>query len=146
MVARSPIHTLIELAERETDTAAKKLGTAIRTAEETEQKMALLQGYRNEYAARFQTGLATGLTAIGYRNFQAFLEKLDTAINGQQEIVLHAQRRVKEERLAWQESERKRMSYNTLASRALTEEQRREARQDQKSTDERAARQASYKR
>jgi flagellar protein FliJ len=146
MVARAPINTLIELAERETDTAAKKLGVAIRNGEETEQKLALLHEYRNEYAARFQAGLSIGLSAIGYRNFQAFLVKLDTAISGQQEIVHHAQMRIKEERLAWQESERKRMSYNTLSKRAQTEEQRREARQDQKITDERAARQTLYRR
>src|SRR4051794_13396628 len=98
MVARAPIDTLIELADRETDAAAKKLGAAIRAGEETEQKLALLNEYRNEYAARFQAGLSNGLSAIGYRNFQAFLEKLDTAISGQQEIVRHAQRRIKEER------------------------------------------------
>lgn len=146
MVARAPINTLIELAERETDAAAKKLGAAIRLGEETEQKLALLHEYRNEYAARFQAGLSTGLSAVGYRNFQAFMEKLDAAISGQQEIVRHAQRRIKDERLAWQESERKRMSYSTLGNRALSEEQRREARRDQKITDERAARQGIYRR
>jgi flagellar protein FliJ len=146
MIARTPITTLIELAERETDAAAKKLGAAIRAGEETEQKLALLHEYRNEYAARFQTGLSTGLSATGYRNFRAFLEKLDTAISGQQEIVRHAQSRIKEQRSAWQESERKRMSYNTLGNRAQTEEQRREARRDQKITDERAARQTLYRR
>jgi flagellar protein FliJ len=146
MIARTPITTLIELAERETDAAAKKLGAAIRAGAETEQKLALLHEYRNEYAVRFQTGLSTGLSATGYRNFRAFLEKLDSAITGQQEVVRHAQNRIKEQRLAWQESERKRMSYNTLGNRAQTEEQRREARRDQKITDERAARQTLYRR
>jgi flagellar FliJ protein len=50
------------------------------------------------------------------------------------------------EKGAWQASERKRMSYDTLANRAMKEEQRRENKKDQKLNDEHAARQGQYKR
>jgi flagellar FliJ protein len=146
MSTPSAINTLVSLASIETDDAARRLGNAIRAGEESERKLALLQQYRDEYAARFQAGMAAGLAASGYRNFQVFLDKLDQAIAGQQQIVRDAARRVGEQRKAWQESERKRKSYGTLADRAEQMEQKKELKRDQKLTDEHAARQAFYKR
>lgn len=146
MATPSAIDTLIELAVRDTDAAAKRLGHAIRACDEVEQKLALLGQYRDDYASRFRESLAIGLSASGYRNFQLFIDKLDAAIASQQLVILDAKRRVLEERSAWQVSERKRMSYGTLASRAVKEEQRKESRRDQKAMDEHAARTNQYKR
>ena len=146
MATYSAINTLIELAVKETDAAAKRLGHAIRSCEEIEQKMSLLLQYRDDYATRFQQSLATGLNAMGYRNFQLFIDKLDAAIASHQLVVLDAKHRIELERSAWQASERKRMSYGTLADRAVKEEQRKEAKRDQKATDEHAARATLYKR
>ena len=146
MATPSAIDTLIELAVRETDDAAKRLGHAIRSCDEVEQKLALLLQYRDDYAIRFKDSLAIGLSATGYRNFQLFIDKLDAAIASQQLVVLDAKRRILEERTSWQNSERKRMSYGTLASRAVKEEQRKDAKRDQKAMDEHAARTNLFKR
>lgn len=146
MATSSALDTLIELATKETDEAAKRLGHCMKAAEETEQKLALLMQYRDDYAARFQQNLSAGLTAMGYRNFQLFMDKLEQAINSQQLVVRDAHVRVERERTAWQASERKRMSYGTLANRALKSKQQAESKRDQKQTDEHAARQFLYKR
>lgn len=146
MATNPALETLIELATNQTDEAAKRLGRAIRACEDTEQKLALLLQYRDDYEARFKTGLSNGISAAGYRNFQLFLDKLDTAIAGQQQIVQDAKRRIVDERGAWQSCERKRMSFDTLATRAQQVEQRKENKRDQKLMDEFATRQANYKR
>lgn len=146
MVTRSPIQTLIELAEKQTGEAAKRLAQAMRASEDAEQKLTMLRGYRDDYNARFGANMASGITPMEYRNFQAFLAKLDTAVNGQQEIVFAAERRITAERGAWQASERKRMSFTVLANRAQKEEQLREAKRDQKAMDEFASRRAFDKR
>jgi flagellar protein FliJ len=146
MAIPSALDTLIELASKETDEAAKRLGHAIRNGEDAEQKLQLLFQYRDDYMERFQSALRAGLSASGYRNFQLFLDKLDEAIKGQQRVLQDTQRRVSNERGAWQNCERKRMSYDTLASRALNAHQLKEARREQKTTDEFAARQLFYKR
>lgn len=140
MATPSALDTLIELATQQTDEAAKRLGRAIRNGEDAEQKLQLLLQYRDDYMARFQATLQSGLTASSYRNFQHFIDKLDEAIKGQQRVVQDAQRRVTRERGAWQDSERKRMSYDTLATRAEKVRQLKETRRDQKQTDEFAAR------
>jgi len=146
MATSSAINTLIELAKKDTDEAAKRLGIAIRASEETGKKLALLLQYRDDYAARCQSGLATGLSAAGYHNFRLFLEKLDSAIAGQREVIREANKLVDAARLVWQENERKRMSFGTLASRAQKQAREQETRRDQKLTDEHAARQTLYKR
>lgn len=146
MAKHSALDTLIELATTQTDEAAKRLGLAVRACEDTEQKLNLLMQYREDYETRLRTGLASGMTAMGYRNFQLFLEKLDTAISGQQQIVTNARRRIVEERSAWQTSERQRMSYGTLVARKESIEQRKENKRDQKLMDEYATRLANYKR
>lgn len=146
MANRSALDTLIELATNETDEAAKRLGLAIKAAAEIENKLKLLQDYRDEYAARFELRTAAGLSAMGYSNFQLFMGKLDTAVASQQNLVNEAMKRVEERRAAWQLGERKRMSYNTLENRALEEEQKRDGKREQKAMDEHAARQYLYKR
>lgn len=146
MATNSALETLIELATNQTDEAAKRLGRAIRACDDTEQKLALLLQYREDYDTRFKAGMAQGITAAGYRNFQLFMDKLDKAIAGQQQIVNDAKRRIQEERLLWQSSERKRMSFDTLATRAQQTEVRKENKRDQKLMDEHATRQANYKR
>ena len=146
MATPSALDTLIELATKETDEATKRLGRAIRVSEEAQQKLAILQQYRDDYAARFQETLTNGLTALAYRNFQLFLEKIDNAIDGQVNVVQSSQQRVAEARTAWQACERKRMSYDTLATRARDQEMRKENKRDQKSMDEHAARISFYKR
>lgn len=140
------MYTLIELATRETDDAAKRLGQAIRVHDEARQKLTLLNDYRNDYAARFQTSMTAGLSASGYRNFQLFIDKLDSAISGQQVIVATAQTRIDTVRSAWQVSERKRMSYDTLVQREQKQIQRQANHRDQKQSDEHAARALLYKR
>ena len=146
MASRSQLETLIDLARRETDAAAKRLGVALKAVSDAEQQHQMLVGYRQDYANKLQERMATGMTPMAYRNFQAFLEKLDTAIAGQLEAVKHAQRRSEHEKGAWQDAERKRMSYTALDDRAEQEALRLEAKRDQKAMDEHATRQAYYKR
>jgi flagellar protein FliJ len=101
MAISSAIDTLIELATTETDEAAKRLGRITRAAEECEKKLAMLHQYRDDYMTRYQASLAIGLTAMGMRNFQLFLAKLDTAIDAQKKVVLEVQQRIVIEREAW---------------------------------------------
>ena len=74
------------------------------------------------------------------------LEKLYEAIEGQQKVVTEAASGVSRERGNWQANERKRMSFDALASRELKKEQQRDNKRDQKQNDEFAARLTQTKR
>jgi len=146
MASKAQLETLIDLARRETDDAAKRLGAALKAVDEARQKHQMLVGYRDEYVKRFEEAQANGITPMAYRNFQAFMEKLDVAVKGQLEMIRHAEYRSEQEKAAWQASERKRMSYSTLNDRADAAALKLENKRDQKQMDEHAARQAYYKR
>jgi flagellar FliJ protein len=147
MATSSALETLIELATTATDEAARRLGNAIRATDKAEKKLSLLVQYRDDYTARFQAKMASGgVTPMMFGNFRAFLDKLEEAIDGQQQVVKEAANGVTRERGNWQANERKRMSYDTLVSRELKKEQQRDNKRDQKQNDEFAARLAQVKR
>lgn len=143
---KSPIATLIELTEKDVDEAAKLLGIAIRHQGETEQQLSLLEQYRGDYLDRMQQQLSNGLNVKQYMNFQAFIGKLDVAIDGQKRIIQDAHYKVELARNHWQEHEKKRLSYNTLNDRAVKQAHKTELKRDQKQTDEHATRSFFYKR
>lgn len=146
MANPSALRTLIDLANKETDEAAKKLGIALHAGEEAEQKLDLLVQYRDDYAARCQSTLSTGISTTQLNNFQVFMQKLEHAIAGQHKVVANARLRIAQARAAWQACEQKKMSFVTLADRANKESIRRELWLDQKQNDEHAARRALHKR
>ena len=114
MAQASALDTLIDLAQRASDAAAKRLGAALKLVEEAEQKLEMLVGYRDEYARKLDVAQMDGITPFAYHNFVAFIGKLDHALSGQREVLKHAQNKATLERTTWQESERKRLSYRTL--------------------------------
>ncbi|KQN75480.1 MULTISPECIES: flagellar export protein FliJ [Duganella] len=146
MASKAQLETLIDLARRETDDAAKRLGASLKAVDEARQKHEMLVGYREEYVNRFQEAQAAGITPMAYRNFQAFMDKLDVAVKGQHDAITRAEQRSNQEKLAWQTAERKRVSYSTLNERADAAALKLENKRDQKQMDEHAARQAFYKR
>jgi flagellar FliJ protein len=144
MATLSALDTLIGLAQRDTDAAAKALGAALAAVDDAQQKLTMLHGYRDDYAAKLAAAQMNGITPLAYHNFIAFMGKLDNAIAGQAEVVRHAERKSEMAKKSWQACERKRLSYRTLSERAAAETLRVENKRDQKQMDEHAARQAYY--
>jgi flagellar FliJ protein len=142
MATPSALATLIDLANKETEAAARRLGDTIRLREEAAQKLDLLTQYRDDYALRCQASLASGIGATQFNNFQVFMAKLDQAIAGQQQVVADAARRADQARTDWIACEQKKMSYVTLNTRAERAEIRLALKRDQKQNDEYAARSA----
>lgn len=145
MATPSALATLIDLANKEADNAARKLGETQRLREEAAQKLDLLLQYRNDYAQRCQSNLASGISTTHLNNFHVFMHKLDQAIAGQQQVVGEAGRRAEQARIAWTACEQKKMSFVTLSGRADKAQARHESRRDQKQNDEHAARRTQTK-
>jgi flagellar FliJ protein len=146
MATASALDTLIDLAQRESDAAARRLGAALKAVEDGEQKLQMLHGYRDDYANKLDAAQMAGITPFAYQNFVAFLGKLEQAIDGQREVLKHARVKADMEKKGWQESERKRLSYRTLNERAALEALALESKRDQKMMDDFAARSARAKR
>lgn len=138
----SAIHTLIELAVKESSRAAEKLGEASKLLKEGEKNLSMLMDYRNDYTTQFSQNSQKGLFTENYQNFQGFLNKLDQAIVGQQAVVDSCKQKVAYQLKYWQECERKKLSYGVLVSHAATKAHRSQLKKDQKLMDEHALRQS----
>jgi flagellar protein FliJ len=140
MTQPSPLQTLIGLAQDDLDAATQRLGRAQREKSEIETQLQSLIDYREEYHSRFTESARQGMAAGNVRNFQAFIDTLDTAIEQQRRLVAQANARLEAARPEWQRSKQKLGSYEVLQTRQDEVAARVEARREQRDSDEHAAR------
>ncbi len=134
------IHMLKDMAAKEVELAAEALAQAIKVANEAQSKHDMLRDYRQSYADNLVKSMEIGISAESYLNFQNFLHKLDQAMSGQMEMVEYTKRQVQVQRELWQESQRKKLSYDVLSQRSDKKAQQAELKKDQKMMDEYAMR------
>ncbi|CAN7306646.1 flagellar export protein FliJ [Caballeronia sp. LjRoot29] len=134
-----PIQTLINLAEEELEAATKKLGKIQQERDEIETQLNSLVTYRDEYHARFTASAQEGTTAQTLRNFQAFVDTLDSAINQQRKLLVGANQRLEAAKPEWQQRKQKLGSYEVLAARGESVKAKQESRIEQRDSDEHAS-------
>jgi flagellar FliJ protein len=140
MAKHFPIKTLIGLAQDDVDAAAQRLGRAQRERNEVQSQLDSLVQYRDEYHARFTATAQAGMPAGNMRNFQAFIDTLDAAIEQQRKLLTTADARVELAKPDWQRQKQKLGSYEVLQARGDAAEAKTTARRDQRDSDEHAAR------
>jgi len=134
-----PIKTLINLAEEELEATTKKLGKLQKERDEVATQLNSLVTYRDEYHARFTASAQQGTTAQTLRNFQAFVDTLDSAINQQRALLVTANQRLEAAKPEWQQRKQKLGSYEVLAARGEAVKAKQEARIEQRDSDEHAS-------
>ncbi len=140
MANTSALDTLLALSSREADAAAELLGKAIARRDEAQQRLAMLNQLRDEYAQKLQRSAHDGLAFSTYRNFRMFMEKIDQAIAGQQQIESSASLQADHAKGHWQQRQHEGKTWELLLDRARAENDRKAARADRKLMDEFAAR------
>lgn len=136
----SVLKMLQEISTKEVEMATEALAKAMKIADEAKAKQALLFDYRQDYEKNLSKIMGAGMGAEAYQNFQNFFGKLDQAIAGQQEVVDMTSRKVKVHQQLWQESQRKKLSYDVLLQRSEKYVHQIEQKKDQKMMDEFATR------
>jgi len=131
-----PLQSLLDLAQTDSDAAAAKLGVLNGHEREMEQRLQLLLDYRSEYTAHLARAAKTGMNSVDWRNFRGFIDKIDTAIVQQRELVAAAKRELTTGQHHWHTQQRRLKSFDTLSVRHRSQERKSEARQEQKEQDE----------
>ena len=90
------LQPLLDLASTRTDEAARKLGELVAAERDVEQKLKMLEDYRAEYHERFVQAARDGLSPDAWRNYSAFIAKLDDAIAAQRKVVEQSRARTAE--------------------------------------------------
>lgn len=140
MTDRFPLQTVLELMQTRADDAAKELGRLISLEKDARSRIALLENYRQEYAARFRTAAESGIKPQQWANFEEFLARLDEAIQQQQQIVDASAGRTAEGQKHWLSQRNRVQAFDQLAQKHEASLRYRENRQDQKIADEFASR------
>jgi flagellar protein FliJ len=130
------LKTLQDLAHTRVDEATKHLGELIASKQASEVKLAMLQDYRKEYRERFLQSARNGIEPNAWRNYSAFLEKLDEAIAAQQLSVNHSQKATEHGQKKWVSESTRAKAFDTLTDRHKQNEQRRQNKLEQVASDE----------
>ncbi len=140
MAAPFRLQTVLELAQRRLDVATVELQKLGARAQQAQEKLDQLHGYRAEYQATLAAALAQGLPADRLRDFQAFLAKLERAIDAQGAELARCRQAWQDEHQRWLRLRSREQALQVLRARHERSEAVRDARVEQKQQDEFALR------
>ncbi len=137
-----PFHLkpLQALSKSKLEDATRDLGKLLAHEQEAAKKLEILQNYRAEYDARFREALDGGIGMEAFRNYSAFMTRIDQAIAIQQAQVEQSRRNTSTGRQLWVHQRNRSKAFDALHERHMSAENRREARSEQSLSDERATR------
>lgn len=138
-----PFHLkpLVTLAQERSEDAALMLAKLRQAWQHAEGKRDQLINYLEEYRQRLQQATQAGFSIAQWRDYQAFIAKLESAIRAQSDEVERCRGRWEIGQLEWQAREREVKAYLTLQTRHEAVERKLEERQDQRVQDEFAGQQ-----
>lgn len=140
MPQTTALDSLIEFARGQRDDALSRFAASITQTRAAKERLSLLLGYRDDYAARLAAMARGGLTVGQLRNFRLFLDKLDLAIRQQQQAASSHTEHSAGQRANWTHSETRLLGYSSLLDRRRASDRLRLRRDEQRGTDEHASR------
>jgi flagellar FliJ protein len=123
------------------DDAARRLVELIASERSGQQKLEMLESYRAEYRERFVEAARAGIGPDQLRNYTAFINRIDDAIAAQHLVVEQSRNHTSQGQQVWIAQRNKVRAFDTLSQRHQKVLAQNESRQEQRSSDEHAARQ-----
>jgi flagellar protein FliJ len=140
MASSSALIMLLNLASEEAELASKNLAIANQAFKAEQEKVEMLQRYKQDYIDHHKTQMSKGVGKEAHLNFQSFLQNLQQAIDGQDKLLVSAEYEREKMRAALIEAQRKKISYEVLIKRAEKKAVKLAVKKDQKMMDEFAMR------
>lgn len=133
---------VVRHAESREQDAAKALAVAQQAHRDQQNKLTELRAYREEYREQLAGRGRGGISAAHFQQLRGFLQRLDLAVERQEQVVVQAARQCEERRRAWFQARSRTQALDKVRSRYLDEEAWLRDRQEQKDLDELAQRKA----
>lgn len=140
MPKNTPVQTLLDLSKMKLDEATRMLGALISGEQVASERLTLLQAYRTEYHQRFMEAAQRGIDRMTWRNYQAFLDKLDASIAQAELAVEQSRQRTAMGQRDWIGKKDRVRAFDTIAQRHEARAQHSAQQAEQKMQDEFAAR------
>ena len=94
-----PVATIAKAHEQN---AARQMGDMLRQVEAQQLQLETLMSYRDDYLKNYSSASRTGLSAAQLRDYQVFIQRLDSAIVQQREQVVQSRHECEQSRAYWQ--------------------------------------------
>lgn len=139
MPIKPSLQILLDHAQKQSNNAAKRLGQLTSQQQQAEQKLQLLLEYRHSYQSNFQESAKNGVDQVSWLNFNAFMNKLDTAITEQRQHAINADNNRETGSSEFRTRQCKLKSYDTLSKRHQQIDNQQQMKHEQKEQDEYAS-------
>lgn len=140
MTQNSALSTLKDLAEKEVDNAALRLGEMRRGCQQAQEQLQMLMNYQDEYQSSLNTDMSHGIGSQRWQNFQQFIQTLEKAIDQHRQQLAQWNHKVDQALGVWREKKQRLQAWQTLSDRQDSAALLAENRLDQKRMDEFAQR------
>ncbi|MBL6987264.1 MAG: flagellar export protein FliJ [Methylobacter sp.] len=134
------IKTIVDIKATQEKNALEVLGAVQRKLLTMRVQVDGLKNYRKEYQDRFDLLGGKGVNIAQLLEFRSFIDKLDKAIIGQEQLLCSIEVELLSKRKIWEELHHKTQSLQKVCDSALVVEMKQEAKREQLEQDERASR------
>ncbi|TAK63675.1 flagellar export protein FliJ [Methylobacter sp.] len=134
------IKTIVDIKAAQEKNALEVLGAVQRKLQSMQAQVEGLRNYRQEYQHRFDQLGIKGVNVAQLLEFRSFIDKLDKAIIGQEQVLSAIEAELAAKRKIWEDLHNKTQSLQKVCDSALMVEMRQEAKREQQEQDERASR------
>lgn len=140
MTQNSALATLKDLAEKDVDNAALRLGEMRRGCQQAQEQLQMLMNYQDEYQSSLNTDMSHGIGSQRWQNYQQFIQTLEKAIDQHRQQLVQWNQKVDQALSVWREKKQRLQAWQTLSDRQDAAALLAENRLDQKRMDEFAQR------
>jgi flagellar FliJ protein len=140
MTRAFPLQSLLDLSQLRLDEAGRKLGELIAGELEASQRHGLLVTVPRGIPGALPGGCQGGLSPGEWQNYTGFLAKLDEAIAQADSAMTHTKQQTVAGQQEWMAKRGRVKAFDTLSDRHLSRQAYQDQRQEQKASDEYAAR------
>ncbi|WP_312318157.1 flagellar export protein FliJ [Atlantibacter hermannii] len=144
MSQSNALNTLKDLAEKEVDDAALRLGEMRRGCQQAQDQLNMLIDYQHEYRNNLNQDMSQGIASTRWQNYQQFIQTLEKAIEQHRQQLMQWNSKVEQALGFWKEKKQRLQAWQTLSDRQSSAALLAENRLDQKRMDEFAQR-ASFR-
>jgi len=134
------LSTLKDLAEKDVDNAALRLGEMRRGCQQAQEQLQMLMNYQDEYQSSLNTDMSQGIGSQRWQNYQQFIQTLEKAIDQHRQQLMQWNHKVDQAMNVWREKKQRLQAWQTLSDRQASAALLAENRLDQKKMDEFAQR------
>lgn len=134
------LKSIVDLNAKTEKQALIGLGEAQKKKQQADQQLEHLQSYLQEYKDKYQSISEVGVNISQLLEFRAFINKLELALEEQNQVVLEMEKELDFARRNWENKHQKTNSLQKVCDSALLEEQKDEMKREQNEQDDRGSR------